>query len=783
MSSSELISIIIPVYNPGKLFIKCIESCINQTYCNLEIILVDDCSTDPYTIELLEHYAKQDSRIRILRPAHNIGQGAGRNLGEEACHGAFFTFLDNDDSLALNFIEQAHAAIVQHQADVAIADVCYYGDDDYYKAYEQVSQHSLFNRPLPFNQKLYFAPLLQQGGFYLLPWEVHAKLFNTARYRQAQIKLSAEKDQRSVEDILWFTQVQTRLESFCLIPKVGMFRLMHFDSDGAKVYNTQYEQRYFKANLLRYQALQELNLAEIPSHKAFFRTQLIHGIWIMILSQKTYTDRRRRLVEAFNLLKKWTNESYYRFNPDFDLSQSANWVSFYEALFWQCQRHQFWWVSLPFTHDSCNAVQVALRHLMAGLTDMGCQLTAISAPFCAQPAGGELFKQLLQQQAAQLQDISHLAQLPELTFNDHAIDCHVLNLKNKQIATLQDADLAKFVTLFNEVALNLPKPDAIFVSGSDPLSLALFSQLKQSGYKLIYVACGQDDGFAQLVDQGHNLYELFDYSIALTTEAAQAAQSYFAQPLPVLGWLVRSSYVPKPKLEQKCVLVPSVALNYGFAMVVKLALSLKDEGVKFLLVMEPNNTLQQDLISLHYADGTKLISTKPNLANLEMVKQPYNMDQLYDRSGLVLLPALAQKNHTANAALTTTPLYDQIAQALVFSVPVITTNLAPRSDCFKQINYLQAPASTSADYTCLPSDDEVAPWVAAIRNAFATDVAPLVANINKLFNTAAEPESEGAHSNEFSGLYDLASIQDSWRKFLANVPCHHTQSQAAAQHF
>lgn len=732
MCTNDLISIIVPVYNPGKLFIKCIESCLHQTYSNLEIILVDDCSTDPYTIELLDHYAQLDQRIRILRPEHNIGQGACRNLGEAACNGKYLTFLDNDDSFALTFIERTHDAIVQHQTDMVIADVCYYGDDQYYKDYGLVLQHSIFKAPLAFNLPIPFSLLVNNGGFYILPWEVHAKLFNTASYRAANLKLSEEAELRSVEDILWFTQVQLRLKNFTMIPCVGMFRLMHSQSDSVKPFDPLHVQRYFTAIINRQLILQKFNLAHL--YQTYFYWQMMDGVKSLVLTQKSYQERRSTLSDSFPMLNKWIQQDFSRFTPDFDGDQSSKWQIFYQVLFDHATRPQLWWISLSCTHDVSSDCQFTPRHLLAGLADLGYQVTAISAPFFKQSKGDNLLKKILDNQDATADKLPQLAQPPALAFVDHAYDCRVLNLKHKTLDSLQNGDLVKFIEQLYAVILTLPKPDRILVTGSDPLSLALFARLKQSDYQLTYVACGQESGFEQAVTQGLNLADYFDACCALTNELAQNCQTYLPMPISVLGWLTRSSYLKKPYVEQKSILVPSLALQHGLAIVLKLALILHKECIKFVLVMPAESTLQHDIAQLHYADGTKLLDQRPNLSNLEIVHQPCNMDQLYDRSSLMLLPYI-------------TPSLSQelIAQALVFSVPVLTSERAPYSEYFKQVDYLPVPATCSTDYTCLPSDAEIEPYVTAIHDRLEHQPLPIDA---------------------FSGFYELDQVRTNWQEFL-----------------
>lgn len=86
---------------------KCIESVVNQTLKNIEIICINDCCTDNSMIEV-EKFAKNDSRIRILNHLENKGLGPARNTGLDAATGKYIMFLDSDDWLELNACEVAY---------------------------------------------------------------------------------------------------------------------------------------------------------------------------------------------------------------------------------------------------------------------------------------------------------------------------------------------------------------------------------------------------------------------------------------------------------------------------------------------------------------------------------------------------------------------------------------------------------------------------------------------------------------------------------------------------
>lgn len=114
---SELISVIIPCFNVEKYIDRCMESVLNQTYQNLEIILVDDGSTDG-TGKICDLYSQADERIRVIHK-RNGGLSSARNAGLEVAAGTYIGFVDSDDWIEHDFYSYLYDLIVRYQADIA----------------------------------------------------------------------------------------------------------------------------------------------------------------------------------------------------------------------------------------------------------------------------------------------------------------------------------------------------------------------------------------------------------------------------------------------------------------------------------------------------------------------------------------------------------------------------------------------------------------------------------------------------------------------------------------
>lgn len=115
---SELISVIVPVYNMEQYLERCVQSLCKQTYSELEIILVDDGSTDA-SPQMCDEYAREDERIKVIHK-ENGGLSDARNAGLAIATGAYIGFVDSDDWIEADMYEKMYYACVEQQAPLAI---------------------------------------------------------------------------------------------------------------------------------------------------------------------------------------------------------------------------------------------------------------------------------------------------------------------------------------------------------------------------------------------------------------------------------------------------------------------------------------------------------------------------------------------------------------------------------------------------------------------------------------------------------------------------------------
>lgn len=128
MSELPAVSVIIPVYNVEKYLPKCLDSLLGQTMANIEVVCVDDASTD-CSGKILEQYAARDGRVKFFSSDGNAGPGRARNLGLEKAAGEYVMFCDPDDWFEPDAVETAYRRIAENGNDFAYFNTYIYMED------------------------------------------------------------------------------------------------------------------------------------------------------------------------------------------------------------------------------------------------------------------------------------------------------------------------------------------------------------------------------------------------------------------------------------------------------------------------------------------------------------------------------------------------------------------------------------------------------------------------------------------------------------------------------
>lgn len=167
------LSVIVPVYNSEKYLSECLDSILNQTYTDIEIICVNDGSTDN-SAKILEEYAKKDSRIRIITQ-ENKGVATVRNVGLQNAQGEYITYVDDDDIIENNTYEEALKYI--NEADLVHFGIKVFGDSNYaqrrdddnyykikYKGLQKLNRKIILNSDASVCNKIFKKSIIEENN-------------------------------------------------------------------------------------------------------------------------------------------------------------------------------------------------------------------------------------------------------------------------------------------------------------------------------------------------------------------------------------------------------------------------------------------------------------------------------------------------------------------------------------------------------------------------------------------------------------------------------------------
>lgn len=173
---NELISVIVPVYNVENYLSRCVDSIINQTYSNLEIILVDDGSTDSSGI-ICDEYKKKDKRITVIHQ-ENGGVSSARNRALDIIKGKYVVFSDSDDFVSKDYIMYLYKLLLKYKSDISICGLQSVGEK---YAVQNKREKSIVR---VYDSRTALEMLCYQKEIANAPWGkmYKASLFNDIRY-------------------------------------------------------------------------------------------------------------------------------------------------------------------------------------------------------------------------------------------------------------------------------------------------------------------------------------------------------------------------------------------------------------------------------------------------------------------------------------------------------------------------------------------------------------------------------------------------------------------------
>lgn len=214
------VSVIVPVYNVEKYIDKCMESLLNQTYKNIEIILINDGSTDN-SGDICDKYRSLDSRVMVFHK-ENGGVSSARNIGLDKVTGEYVTFVDPDDWVELYTVEHIVSDFLNNDTDAV-----FYGYDEILDDY--VITHSPDKTGIGDTREAIYQMMIGIGkGYYTI---IANKAFKTEIFKSDVDKyLYFNKDVYVGEDGLWLTQMIKRCKTVFFDNRVYYHWLQHGNS-------------------------------------------------------------------------------------------------------------------------------------------------------------------------------------------------------------------------------------------------------------------------------------------------------------------------------------------------------------------------------------------------------------------------------------------------------------------------------------------------------------------------------------------------------------------------
>ncbi|SHM19403.1 Glycosyl transferase family 2 [Xylanibacter ruminicola] len=223
MNNNPLVTIGIPVYNVEAYIRKCLLSVLEQTYQEIEIIVVDDCGTDNsmQIVDELRCSHPNGKKVRIIKHSHNKGIGEARNTMIENCSGEYLFFVDSDDYVEHNAIEILLSEAIQCKTDVVIAShkKISYTTGEELPTYKYSSYHLIRGK----DEFAKFVCADLRWHIAVVVWNI---LFSVSFLRENYIRFAGRKD----EDALFLSDYYSEVESAVILPNITYYYVARPDS-------------------------------------------------------------------------------------------------------------------------------------------------------------------------------------------------------------------------------------------------------------------------------------------------------------------------------------------------------------------------------------------------------------------------------------------------------------------------------------------------------------------------------------------------------------------------
>lgn len=295
-----MISVIVPVYNTSKYLRRCLDSIINQTYKDLEIIIVDDGSTD-VSPSICDEYDKKYNNVQVIHK-DNAGLGYARNSGMKVMNGKYVMFVDSDDFLQENMIEQLYADLLKENADTCIGGFTRFYESSYKIIENPLSKRSFKNAYV----KDVLVKMLgkKYDGSDYIEMSVWKVLFSTEIIRKNKIEFPSEREYIS-EDIIFDLQYYTKAQVVTVSSNCGYCYCDNADSltmsYRSNRFNLQKKMYYELCNLTK-----KFDIYDMAGER--IANNLISNVRHCIKLEVKYAKQNGKIF-AMNNIKKICNDN------------------------------------------------------------------------------------------------------------------------------------------------------------------------------------------------------------------------------------------------------------------------------------------------------------------------------------------------------------------------------------------------------------------------------------------------------------------------------------------
>jgi glycosyltransferase involved in cell wall biosynthesis len=289
----SLVTVIVPIYNVEEYLNRCVDSIVNQTYKNLEIILVDDGSPDNCPV-MCDEWAKKDSRIRVIHK-ENAGLGMARNTGIENASGEYICFFDSDDYVDISIIEKCVLSAQAHNSDAIIYGRCEVYDDGRIEKKDIRSPKEVFTSTEVAGELLP-AMFTYDMGFGVSAW---GKMFSLKTIRESSLKFVSEREIIS-EDSYFALEFFSHASVVSIVKENLYFYYKRGNSLSRSFKADRHKQNdIFYQRSLAYAKTENLPKKVVTHLTARYHMYVISAMKQLVMSDLPKEEKKVRLKEMF----------------------------------------------------------------------------------------------------------------------------------------------------------------------------------------------------------------------------------------------------------------------------------------------------------------------------------------------------------------------------------------------------------------------------------------------------------------------------------------------------